>query len=298
MRRGARLCGGCGLGEEHSVIDYVQSHRVCTGCGVVCRGLIPPQDDGFHASERSCIAAASVGSVNARSESERTVARSQQRTQTPLQRQTVKMIGVVEDLAERLGLSPRLREETHRVVLAVRRAHKRKVKKDELMAAACICIACRRLQFPKSFRDVAVACAAVTTTELGRTFKVLSRAIGGNNSNTRLRAMVPRFATMIGFRGRDVMLCEAVACAAHREGVVPGRNPLSIIAGTLHLVATMRGVGSASGAATRVGVAETTTRKACRALLRSVDAILPPETRRQFGLSDSAVAAAVRLNGA
>ena len=110
-----------------------------------------------------------------------------------------------------------------------------------------------------------------------------------------MSAMVPRFATTLGFRGRDVLLCEAIASSVHGGGVVPGRNPLSSIAGTLHLVATLRGASSSdvNSVSRCVNVARSTTRKAYRALLLNLDTILPTNIRLQHGLSDSIIAAAL-----
>ena len=286
MSRRVFRCGGCGAGEQHSVTDYVQSMRVCTRCGVVSRELIRPQSDGFVASERSTVASANIGSANSFNERTRTLARSEQRTRTPRERQTIKMRSVVEALAERLGLNTRLVEETQRVVLAVRRVHNRKVKKDELMAAACIAIACRTLRFPRTFKDVAQACGSVTTKELGRTFKVLSRALGGNHAHEQLRAMVPRFAATAGFKGGDVMLSEHVAAAGWRRGVVHGGNPLSIIAGSLLMVARLREANDidCERISLTVGVAETTTRKSFNALRDTASSILPSAAQRKFGV--------------
>lgn len=279
-------CVGCGAGELQAVIDYVQSHRVCTRCGVVSRDLIPPQSDGFHASERSTIASAAIGSTRSCDERTRNLARFSQRTRTPLERQSIKMQLVVQALAERMTLSLRIVEETNRVVLHVRRAYRRKVKKDELMAASCIIIACRRLGFPRSFADVACACDCVSTKELGRTFKTLSRAIGGNNAHEELRLMVPRFAALAGFVGGDVLLSEHIAAAAMQYGVVPGGHPLSIIAGSLLFVAQLR-VAKAINCehvSLAVGVATTTTIKAYRALQASAERILTTRVRRKFGV--------------
>jgi len=62
-------------------------------------------------------------------------------------------------------------------VLRNERLKKKRIKKDELLAAVCILIASREAHIQFSYNDIASSCENVSGTEIGRKFKLYEREL-------------------------------------------------------------------------------------------------------------------------
>ena len=261
-------CRLCGAGEAQSLVDAREGHAVCTSCGCVYPQIVLVHE-GYHASQRSCLAAAHVGDLRSRDSAQRSLAYAGRRTISCTEQRRVRIDSAIDELGDRLDMTERLRDEAKRVAVEIRRVHQRKVKKDELLAATCYAIACRRLHLPRSFGELARRCPTVDAKELGRAFKTLSRALGGAQAQDGFRRLVPGFASKLRMDGRTALLCERIARHVHSAGLVPGRNPLSCVAGTLRFV----GRHTDAQVARVVGVAPNTVRKAHRVIADDATAV-------------------------
>ena len=291
-------CGECGAPGTAAVIDSVQAHLVCTECGCVYkRCFVAPQRSTFMAKERASgmvsrgahtnlttfIASSSSAALPNMTTLQRT---HQSATQPHIERRRHKIWDAIDELAVRMGLHTRLVDVAKLITIEIHANYHKKTKKDELLAVVCVALACRRLSLPRSFQDLAGHCSNVTRKELGRAFKTFSRAIGTKTGHFHIEKMVPKFATSLGFRGADVLLCEHIAKTVHRHGLVPGRNPLSSIAAALYLAAQCMGeryqsmdAGTIAG---HLSIAENTVRKAYRDLYQHTDRILTRVIRLKY----------------
>jgi len=128
---------------------------------------------------------------------------------------------MIEKLAEDMSMTTRIRNNAKICYHQINKKHKKKTKKDELLAAVCIAIACRQSSVSRSFKELAQRCSNVTRKELGRAFKTYTRLLTNVNTHFKMEEMVPRYASRLGMDGRDQLFCEYIVKQVSSHDIVP-----------------------------------------------------------------------------
>ena len=210
------------------IYDYRQSCVTCTNCGVVSRAhQIQSEQDTFENSKRiSWIE--QVGDVptlgtGIGSDHRSSLVRMHQRLQTPQSRRASKITNMIDNMCSDMSMTTRISDCAKRCYYQINKRHKKKTKKDELLAAVCIAIACRQTSVSRSFKELAQRCNNVTRKELGRAFKTYTRLLKGVNTHFKIEEMVPRYTSKMGMAGKEQLFCEYVVKQVSVLDIVPVR---------------------------------------------------------------------------
>ncbi|KAM0786690.1 hypothetical protein ACM66B_002135 [Microbotryomycetes sp. NB124-2] len=150
-----------------------------------------------------------------------------------------------------------------------------KGKRQEAIIAACIFIACRQGRVSRTFREI-VALTKVPKKEIADVFKVLERTfeMGGgqgqapmSTSASTTDSLITRYCNHLNLPVPVQRAAVHVGVRANEEGVLTGRNPITIAAASILFATTLWGVPKpAKDISTVAGVQDGTIRYAFRLL--------------------------------
>jgi transcription initiation factor TFIIIB Brf1 subunit/transcription initiation factor TFIIB len=283
----------------------------CTTCGVVSRFTIDSNRDTFLQSERlsgvstdALVQATFLNIKGSQSKYLTVLQRTHQRVNGYSVRRATNIVNAIDALVDRMQLCDRIRVSSQGAYRELAATKPKKTKKDELLAAVCIAVACRHINVSHSFKELASCCQNVTRKELGRGFKnyvrVMRSAHKASSSSRRRPAaaaaayhgksaneMMPRYASLLGMVWKQEKLCRHIIERAERDDLIPGRNPLSCLGGALFMTSKVYGIVGIDAAkvALVLQIAENTIRKACRDLVDNYEIILDDTNKRRLGIS-------------
>jgi len=107
------------------------------------------------------------------------------------------------------------------------------------IAAACIFIACREEQVPRSFKEICEI-SRVPKNDIGKYFKIIIKSLPSLAANRRPDAgtsenFMARFCSELELERPTRMCAEYISKRAKELDLAPGRNPLTIAAASLYM---------------------------------------------------------------
>ncbi|KAF2843177.1 cyclin-like protein [Patellaria atrata CBS 101060] len=174
-------------------------------------------------------------------------------------------------------------------------------KSQDALIGACLFIACRQNNVPRSFREIQQL-TKVPKKELGRTFKTLEKFLtsqkdlslqGGlvatetnyaPSENTRPSELCRRFCNQLGLSKSTSQMAENVADKMKDAGSLAGRSPLSIAASCIYMVSHLKGEPKTpKDIAAIAGVSDGTIRTAYKYLYAEKNNLLDPVWLKEKG---------------
>ncbi len=164
-----------------------------------------------------------------------------------------------------------------------------KGKSQESIIAACIFVACRQGQVPRTIKEI-VTLTNVPKKEIGRSFKILERmltaegtSLNGNatagtyvpTKSTSAAELMVRFCNRLALPPTIQVAAEELARRAQAQGTLAGRSPISIAASGIYLISHLMGKPKTPKEISDVaGVSDSTIRTAYKFLWISRDTLV------------------------
>lgn len=112
-----------------------------------------------------------------------------------------------------------------------------KGKNIEGVVAACIYIACRLEECPRTFKEVSII-TAVQKREIGRSFKLISPHID-KMTTMSTKDIVARFCSDLNLNIKLQKLASAISKNVQESGILAGKSPDSIAAAIIYMVTNL-----------------------------------------------------------
>jgi len=161
-----------------------------------------------------------------------------------------------------------------------------RVKKDELLATACVFVALRQSNTPFSFNELVNRCNNVSKRELGRCCKrcyVFLQKEETSHTTASVLDTVPRYASILGFNRLEIMLLKTLTKTVEKSGIIRGNNPLSIVSAVFLFIGQKIGMTriTIKHVAKVLNVAENTVVKAIQYLKNEEEKIFTDEVQKR-----------------
>jgi transcription initiation factor TFIIIB Brf1 subunit/transcription initiation factor TFIIB len=198
-----------------------------------------------------------------------------------------KIFQVISNLISRLGINnDTLIDRSMQIFNILLKTKIPKIKKDELIASACVFIALRKSNIPYSYNELSILCDNVTKRELGRCCKRCyfflqkeekKQENWGDNSEKEKSILdnIPRYATRLGFTNVEIIYLKKISRHVEKLGLIRGCNPLSITAAVMIYVANLLNLQiKTNEVANVIGIAENTVQKSLKFLVKSKQSVI------------------------
>ena len=115
-----------------------------------------------------------------------------------------------------------------------------KGKQREAAVAALIYLVARNHEVPRTQKEIAEA-ARVKTRKMNTTYRSLARDLDLRIRPAKPENFVPRYGSMLGFKGETVSRARNIVKEAREKGITSGKSPVSVAAGGLYLDSLLEG---------------------------------------------------------
>lgn len=146
-------------------------------------------------------------------------------------------MNLITAFCERSNMSRTIIDRAHYIFKNVEEKKLLKGKNIEGIVAACIYIACRQEECPRTFKEISVM-TAVQKREIGRSFKLISPHLD-KMSTMSTENIIARFCSDLNLNIRIQKIATEIAKAAHELGCLAGKSPDSIAAAVIYLVTNL-----------------------------------------------------------
>ena len=155
-----------------------------------------------------------------------------------------------------------------------------KGKREDAIIAACIFIACRQARVSRTFKEI-VALTKVPKKDIAVCFKLLERLFETHTPQldaASTDSLITRYCNYLGVAVPVQRCCAHIGREVENDGLLAGRNPITIAAASILLGTTIWGVAKpAKDIAKVAGVQDSTIRHAYRVLLTKKEALTKAE---------------------
>ncbi|CAG8576930.1 4772_t:CDS:1 [Diversispora eburnea] len=111
-------------------------------------------------------------------------------------------------------------------------------KSTESIIAACIFIACRQENVPRTFKEICVI-TRVPKKEIGRCFKTLIRTFETNVSTMASEDLMSRFCSMLKLRMEIQKTATELTIKTKELGTLAGKSPVSVAAACIYMASCL-----------------------------------------------------------
>jgi len=192
-------------------------------------------------------------------------------------RQLITGFGVIREMAERINLAKSIQDSANNTFKQVLDTKQLKGKNGEAVAAACLYIACRKEQVPRTFKEIC-AVSKVSKKEIGRCFKLILRALETNLELITTSDFMSRFCSNLGLPQSVQIAATFIARKASEMDLVSGRSPISVAAAAIYMASQASNVKkSAKDIGEIAGVAEVTIKQSYKLMFPKVSELFPPD---------------------
>ena len=272
----AFACAAC---KNFLSCDARQGDIVCTHCGLVCSSHMLVSRPGFAVKPAFAPKKTTTGSTE-RGPRRLNIDDSDENRMEKIR---AKVYSLISELALNNDL---LGPRAMRIYRELVEKECPRVKKDELLATACVFVALRQSHTPFSFNELVNRCNNVSKRELGRCCKRCYVFLQKQNEHTRAITVfenVPRYASNLGFNRLEIMLLNSLTKTVEKSGIIRGNNTLSIVAAVFLFVAQKIGMTriTIKRVAAVLNVAENTVTKAIQYLKNDEEKIFTDEVQKK-----------------
>ena len=276
---GDQICSSCGLVVADRVIDVGAEWRTLSDATADPSRVGAAEDPIFQGSNLHTSIAAPVGKSSA--DLDPAMIRNQQKQVTALQ----KKVSALREKADRLTV-PRYIADDAASLLKRALEHKalknRVCANSDASAAACIFIACRKDNVPRTFKELSKV-SDCNVKQIGRMYKLISKELMVQSSCsmvTNAEDIIPRFASSMELPWKLQSLAMHVAKTAASLQIVLGRNPASVAAAAIHFAvqsSSQAGRFAISQIASVSGTSELTLTQCYKRMLPRMVDLLPDD---------------------
>ncbi|GAA5860163.1 hypothetical protein JCM8547_009210 [Rhodosporidiobolus lusitaniae] len=154
-------------------------------------------------------------------------------------------------------------------------------KSEAAIIAACIFIACRQGRVPRTFKEI-VALTSVSKKDIAAAFKQIDKLFDTSSphasSSTDLDSLISRMGNHLALSVPLQRACSLAGAKAVEDGVLAGRNPITIASSCIMFTTSLWGRRVNLGELAKVGgVQESTIRTGYRLLLTVKERLVDPK---------------------
>ncbi|PVV05175.1 hypothetical protein BB560_000309 [Smittium megazygosporum] len=155
-------------------------------------------------------------------------------------------------------------------------------KSNESIIAACIFIACRQENVPRTFKEI-FALTRVPKRDIGRVVKELQRLLKTNVSSMSSEDLMSRFCSNLNL-GMDVQkLAGLLSQKARNLSNLAGKSPVSIAAASIFFVCQLMAINmEIKNISITTGVSEVTIKNTYKQLYFGVDKLMDNQTLKPY----------------
>lgn len=146
-------------------------------------------------------------------------------------------MNLITAFCERSNISRTVIDRAHYIFKNIEEKKLLKGKNVEGIVAACIYIACRQEECPRTFKEISVM-TAVQKREIGRSFKLISPHLE-KMTTMSTENIIARFCSDLSLSIRIQKIATEIAKAAHELGCLAGKSPDSIAAAVIYMVTNL-----------------------------------------------------------
>lgn len=204
----------------------------------------------------------------------------------PSDRSLVTAFREISTMADRLNLPKSIVERCNSLFKQVHEEKHLKGRANDAVAAACLYIACRQEEVPRSFKEIC-AVSRHPKKEIGRCFKLIRQATNTQVNTVSTSDFMSRYCTNLSLPPNVQKAASYIAQKAVELDLAPGRVYLSIAAAAIYMASqasdvkkTQKEVGDV------VGVADSTIRQSYRLLYPAKGQLFPKDFHFATSLED------------
>lgn len=146
-------------------------------------------------------------------------------------------LNLITAFCERANISKTVINRAHYIFKNIEEKKLLKGKNIEGVVAACIYIACRQEDCPRTFKEISVM-TGVQKREIGRSFKLISphleKMVSLSTSN-----IIARFCSDLNLGIKIQKIASKISDTAHEKGFLAGKSPDSIAAAVIYMVTNL-----------------------------------------------------------
>lgn len=148
-------------------------------------------------------------------------------------------------------------------------------KPHEVIASACIYIACRQERVARSFKDITAVCSA-SHLQISRCFKKINNFLQPNVGIVDIGEYLGRYCCHLDLSKPTQKAARTIVERAMELDLVPGRSPVSVAAAAIYMAChASNDIRSHSEIGSACGVSESTIKQVYILLRRRSDELLP-----------------------
>jgi len=139
----------------------------------------------------------------------------------------------IHDMADRINLSSSIIDRAKALFMKIRFEYKLKGWGYDTIVSACLYIACRQEQVPRTFKEIC-AISNVNKRDIGRCFKVIMKILEPLDVITS-NDFMPRFCANLDLSYEVQRTAMHIAKKATDLYIVPGRSPISVAGAAIYM---------------------------------------------------------------
>ncbi|CAI5471202.1 unnamed protein product [Closterium sp. Yama58-4] len=185
------------------------------------------------------------------------------------------------DMADRLGLVATIRDRANEIFKKVHDLKSIRGRSNEATYAACLYIACRQEDKPRTFKEIGSAGNNISKKEIGRATKFIVKQLEADMGAVDMGAVnagdfMRRFCSHLGMKGAPVQAAIEVVQNTEQIDIRTSRAPISKAAAAIYMVTQLCSNPVPTKDISRAtGVAEGTIRNTYKDLLPFASRLLP-----------------------
>jgi len=191
---------------------------------------------------------------------------------------------IISEMCDRLNLPKTISDPANMLYKKVKNAKLLRGRSNEAISAACLYIACRQEEVPRTFKEI-VAASTIGKKEIGRCFKlILNGEIVSKLDVTTSDDYMNRFCSNLGLDRKIQKVSRKIAERAFDLDLVPGRVPISVAAAAIYMASqtSTDNKKSLHEVSDITGVAESTIKNSYRQMRQRATELFPENFSGSF----------------
>ncbi|ELU17299.1 hypothetical protein CAPTEDRAFT_167658 [Capitella teleta] len=183
----------------------------------------------------------------------------------------------INQMSDRLNLPRMIMDRANTLFKQVHEGKSLKGRSNDAIASACLYIACRQEQVPRTFKEIC-AVSKISKKEIGRAFKLILKNLETSVELITTGDFMSRFCSNLGLPSVVQRAATHIARKAVDLDLVPGRSPISIAAAAIYMASSASSdKKSAKEIGDIAGVAEVTIRESYKRMYPKAHALFPED---------------------
>lgn len=192
-------------------------------------------------------------------------------------RALVQAFGEIRLMSNRLNASQAIVDRANTLFKRMTDTKALRGRSTEANCAACLFIACSQEGAARSFKEICAVCT-VSRKQIGKSFKLILRALKTNVETSKTSDYMPRFCFNIGLDHKTQLIATTVAKQAVDLDIVAGRVPVTIAAAAIYFTCLALDLDkSAKDIGDVAGVAEATIKTTFRSMFPAKEKLFPAD---------------------